>query len=948
VSSEIWGERNSAVSYKVKLDRVDAWIVKNSSWLALGIIAAAIAIRFVYADLCYLNPDEASHFDAASTNGWLEAYDASRQLAHPPLFILVIHGILFLGRKELVLRLPSLVGGTTALWFTFAWIRRNLGAIPALAGAGFLALSPAAVSVSTEVRQYGLLLLFVCGSLYATGRTFSERSARWAIVQGLFLLGALLTHYTAVVVLLSIGLFVFVCLWRDGLPRRVLVTIFISLLVLLTVLAWLYFEHVRGSIPFGRGASMDYLQTYYFSGARETPLGFMWRSLFGTFSYTVRARGLTILMMSAFVVGIATMLVSRKQTLKGMAVLIIFTFVAGFAASILQVFPFAGSRHQAYLLPFLAAGIAGAFSWLQRRVAVSVLVLAVVIAPYWVTRGRPDNDCRVYSRNDMSSAIEYIGQMVPRGSRLFVDSETHSVLRYYLERSDTHLSSTGFQAGVKEWPGGYLLVEPENRVWAFQADKVLEQVNESARLLRMASEEPLWVFSSAWLEPSLASKLRTRGNFDAKEFGLISVIRAPHWNQAQIEINWSNRYQVIDGFGAASAAVNPELSSVLMDFFYTASGIHLNFIRVEIWPDRAECEISLAPGECVPSSNATISKADLANARAAVLRSALVWGTEWSPPASMKSNSHTLAGGSFIGNPTNFSNLAHIQTTLVRLLGRTYGIPLYALSPQNEPDMNAEYDSCTWTPQQIHDYIPYLAAALNEAGYGSVKIMIAEQVHWDNSNSTTTMNDPNVASHVGILAAHEYGGCCSAHLSWNNLTTQHVWQTEASDSNPYDGSMISGLAYATQIHFALTDANVNAWHYWSLSGILFNDNEGLTDSSGNPAKRAYTLGNFSKFIRPGWMRVGVTNSTKLLVSAYTGTNGEAAIVVVNNGSAATNQAFFVGTKMGTSVVPWITSANFNLEAQTPVAVSSASFTYTIPPNSVVTFALPTLVSGKEK
>ncbi len=81
-----------------------------------------------------------------------------------------------------------------------------------------MAIAPVAITASTEVRQYGLLLCFVCGSLYATERMFTERSTVWAIVQGLFLLGALLTHYTAIVVLGSLGLYVVVRLLQGDMP----------------------------------------------------------------------------------------------------------------------------------------------------------------------------------------------------------------------------------------------------------------------------------------------------------------------------------------------------------------------------------------------------------------------------------------------------------------------------------------------------------------------------------------------------------------------------------------------------------------------------------------------------------------------------------------------------------------------------------------------------------
>jgi hypothetical protein len=111
-------------------NRLEAWVITNSNWLALGIIAAAFAIRLAYAGSCFLNPDEAEHFTAARPTGWPETLKAALMLAHPPLFILVLHVVLFLGRTELILRLPSLAGGTVALGLAFSWLRRSLGESP--------------------------------------------------------------------------------------------------------------------------------------------------------------------------------------------------------------------------------------------------------------------------------------------------------------------------------------------------------------------------------------------------------------------------------------------------------------------------------------------------------------------------------------------------------------------------------------------------------------------------------------------------------------------------------------------------------------------------------------------------------------------------------------------------------------------------------------------------
>lgn len=188
-------------TYDRVLGRLEGWVLKNSTWLALGVIVAALVLGLAYAGSCYLNPDEAFLFDAARPHSWRGAFEASRTTAHPPLFVLVLHAILYLGRSELILRLPSIGAGTVALWLIFAWVRRSLGEMAALGALGFVALTPAAISASTEARQYGLLLCFICGALYATERSLTERSTFWAIVQGSCLLGAILTHYTAIVLI---------------------------------------------------------------------------------------------------------------------------------------------------------------------------------------------------------------------------------------------------------------------------------------------------------------------------------------------------------------------------------------------------------------------------------------------------------------------------------------------------------------------------------------------------------------------------------------------------------------------------------------------------------------------------------------------------------------------------------------------------------------------------
>jgi hypothetical protein len=77
--------------------------------------------------------------------------------------------------------------------------------------------------------------------------------------------------------------------------------------------------------------------------------------------------------MLVFLAGFAALVTGRTKARSLTAFLVISPLAVGFAAAVAQVFPFAGSRHQTCLLPFLAAGIAAALAWLQRGWAVPLL-----------------------------------------------------------------------------------------------------------------------------------------------------------------------------------------------------------------------------------------------------------------------------------------------------------------------------------------------------------------------------------------------------------------------------------------------------------------------------------------------------------------------------------------------------------------------------------------------
>jgi glucuronoarabinoxylan endo-1,4-beta-xylanase len=393
------------------------------------------------------------------------------------------------------------------------------------------------------------------------------------------------------------------------------------------------------------------------------------------------------------------------------------------------------------------------------------------------------------------------------------------------------------------------------------------------------------------------------------------------------QINWSEVHQRIDGFGASSAWRSTWSPAVADMFFSTNIGIGLSLLRTRI-----------APG------GTTVENTIMQMARD---RGARVWSAPWSPATNFKTPNTggviSVNGGGFAGD---YQGYASQLAGYVVNMKNTYGVSLYALSIQNEPDFNTtSYESCVWTAQQFHDFVPVLSATLTASNVGATKILLPESDVWsgDTGLYATAMNDANVATLVSIIADHNY-------VSDNNAGDQTtpaaipsygkaLWETEVSTFDAFDGSITNAMYWAKRIHSFLTVAQVNAWHYWWLSASG-SSNEGLASSTDVLAKRGYVVGQYSRFVRPGYVRIGAaTNQGTALVSAFKeGVSLNFAVVAINSATNAVTQTFnLTNFSLVSTVAVWVTSATLSLANQPAVAVTNSTFVYQLPPMSVVTF-----------
>lgn len=104
--------------------------------------------------------------------------------------------------------------------------------------------------------------------------------------------------------------------------------------------------------------------------------------------------------------------------------------------------------------------------------------------------------------------------------------------------------------------------------------------------------------------------------------------------------------------------------------------------------------------------------------------------------------------------------------------------------------------------------------------------------------------------------------------------------------------------------------------------------------------RLWAVGNFARFIRPGWVRVDATASpsTGVLVSAYRDKSAaNFAVVVINKNDSEQPFSLVLEGAKGSSVIPYRTSATEKLDKLPEIKLEDGKLNVKLPPASVTTF-----------
>ncbi len=390
----------------------------------------------------------------------------------------------------------------------------------------------------------------------------------------------------------------------------------------------------------------------------------------------------------------------------------------------------------------------------------------------------------------------------------------------------------------------------------------------------------------------------------------------------------SKEYQTMDGFGFADvwqSKANSTAALVTL-LFDPVNGIGSSLLRIGI--------------DGTSGKPTIMGDAAFVDGPAVVKYGGKVWAAPWSPPASMKDNDNVNNGGHL--QTADYDAWASVLAAFPAYYKQQSGVDLYAISAQNEPDFVASYQSCIFNSTQMNAWIKVLQpklAALNPP----VAVLAAEPDAYSNlwggdNYGNAILNDATVSPLVTVIATHDYDNAASTSTTRpappaGANKTHHLWETEIT-YNSTGAGITPGLDIARGIYAAVTSGGVNGWLYWWTESLM----DGGTASS--PPKRVYGLGNYAKFVRPGYIRVDVAGEPKSVqVSSFKNpADNTVVIVVLNSGSSSVTLPVFVaGASWPASVTPYVTDASHNLAAQSPITVTAANFTATVGAQSVTTF-----------
>jgi glucosylceramidase len=406
-----------------------------------------------------------------------------------------------------------------------------------------------------------------------------------------------------------------------------------------------------------------------------------------------------------------------------------------------------------------------------------------------------------------------------------------------------------------------------------------------------------------------------------------------------ISVNPATTYQHMMGFGgsftesaalAMNALTDPVVHQQAIDAYFGPSGANYSVCRAQIGAsdfsaglysfDDQNGDFTLTNFSVQHDVTTIIKYIKDAMAKNPDLK---VFGSPWSAPAWMKTNNNMDNGGTLKSDAQTQTAWALYFVKYVQAYG-AQGVPIWGITIQNEPQAVQSWPSMIFTDVTEHDFLKtYLGPTLAANALGPDKLAV---MFWDHNKdvmvqwANTFYNDAVTSAMVWGEAIHWYSGD-----NFNNVLTvynahpgRHILATEQClTGGPHPGDYGGAESYAHDIYgdilngsegwvdwnLALnTQGGPNVSSNWCSAGILVNT--GAHTFSLNPIY--YYMVQFSKYCRPGAVRIGATASGTNAPEVMAFKNPDSSIVVIAHNAG--NASYTARVVNGSNQVEYSTTA----------------------------------------
>ncbi|WP_392347365.1 glycoside hydrolase family 30 beta sandwich domain-containing protein [uncultured Polaribacter sp.] len=405
----------------------------------------------------------------------------------------------------------------------------------------------------------------------------------------------------------------------------------------------------------------------------------------------------------------------------------------------------------------------------------------------------------------------------------------------------------------------------------------------------------------------------------------------PLETEIAVFVNPKKTFQEYLGIGGAITDASAEVFSTLnseqqervLQSLYGKDGIGYNIIRTSIHSS----DFGLGSHTYIEEGDAqlktfTIKKDKekrvpfIKRAIALIKKEDLVfYASPWSPPAFMKTNKNMLQGGKLL--PEFRQSWANYYVQFIKAYEKE-GIPVWGLTIQNEPMAVQRWESCIYTANEERDFLKnYLGPTLEKAGLGDKKIVV-----WDHNRdlisdrANTIFEDPEASKYAWGIGFHWYETWTGGLPKYDNLKnikesfpSKNLLFTEGCaegfnseklqfwpNAERYGNSIIndfnSGVVGWTDWNILLDErGGPNHVQNFCFAPIHADTKTGLLTFT----PTYYYIGHFSKFIKPGALRISTTTSrTDIESTSFKNKDGKIVTVVMNKTDAKMGYKLIVG------------------------------------------------------